>query len=431
MNSFVTVMAFTLRNKLRTKAFLITTLIIAIILSVVVNLPYIISAFSSGSVDSIGYIETSAPKVTGPLKAYYDKQEEPELKLVAFPDAGSAKANEQALKQAIADGEIKGYLAFSPGEGADFPKVTYKSEELLAMGAPGSIPTVLQQIKTETVLKDANLTDAQKAQLFAPVEIGSVQITTSEGAGSVGEGKTPEERGVAMGLVYVLLFVLFLGIMVTGQLIATEITAEKSSRVMEVLVTSVSPLKQMFGKIAGMFLVGLSQIALYVVVFLINLSLPHNQGMLESMNIDLGAIDPLLVVYAVVFYLLGYFLYATLFAAVGSIVSRTEDLGQAVMPLTFLSLGGFYIGMFGMAQPNSTFVEAASFIPFFTPFIMFLRIGLADPAIWEVALGLGLLVVSILFFGWLSAKIYRTGVLMYGKRPSIKELRKAMKAYRV
>ncbi len=425
----MTVLAFTVRNKLRTKAFVITTLIIAVILSIVVNLPYIISQFSSDEADRVGFVETNAPEITSKLQQFYGTMEEPDIELVSFPDAGSAEANEAALKKAIADGDIKGYLEFETAEGAAFPAVTYKSEKL--MGSTGTLANGLLIIKNEFILSGTNLTDEQKQELASPVEIGNVQISATEGAGSVGDGKTEEERAVAMGLVYVLIIVLFMGVMITGQLIATEITAEKSSRVMEVLVTSVSPLKQMFGKIFGMFLVGILQIGVYIAVFILNLSLPHNKEMLSSLNIDLGSIDPMLLVYAVIFYLTGYFLYATLFAAVGSIVSRTEDLGQAVMPLTFLSLGGFYIGIFGMTNPTAAFVEVSSFIPFFSPFIMFLRIGLADPAIWEVALSLGILVVSILLFGWLSAKIYRTGVLMYGKRPSFKELRKAMKAYKI
>ena len=101
------------------------------------------------------------------------------------------------------------------------------------------------------------------------------------------------------------------------------------------------------------------------------------------------------------------------------------------MPLTMLSLAAFYVGIFGTSQPNASFVEITSFIPFFTPFVMFLRIGLSDPALWEVLLSLGILLATILVLGWLSAKIYRTGVLMYGKRPTIKELVKAMKAYKV
>jgi len=228
-----------------------------------------------------------------------------------------------------------------------------------------------------------------------------------------------------------LVIVLFMAVVITGQMIATEITAEKSSRVMEILITSVTPLKQMFGKIIGMLLVGLSQIALLTAVTVINLMLPHNIKLIESIDLSLGDVDGRLLFYAILFYFLGYFLYATLYAAIGSIVSRTEDLGQAVMPITFLSLAGFYVALFGLNSPDSTFVVVSSFIPFFTPFVMFLRLGMADPALWEVWLSVSLLVASILVMGWLSAKIYRTGVLMYGKRPSIKELRKAMKAYKV
>ncbi|PZD95052.1 ABC transporter permease [Paenibacillus sambharensis] len=430
MSNFKNVVAFTLGNKVRAKSFVITTLVIAIILSIVVNLPYIISQFSSDEVDKLGFIESNVPQVSAELKDYFDTQENSDIKLVSYPDAGSAEANEKALKDAMEAGEIEGYLDFVQPEGSAFPSVVIKSEELLD-SMSGAVSAGLNQIKMEMVLQDAKLTDAQREMLFAPVDVSTVQISATGGAGSVGDGKTPEERGLAMGLVYALIIVLFMGVMISGQLIASEITAEKSSRVMEVLVTSVSPLTQMFGKIIGMLLVGLIQIGVYVVVFLINLGLPHNSEMLSEMNIDLSAIDPMLLVYAVIFYFAGYFLYATLFAAVGSIVSRTEDLGQAVMPITFLSLAGFYIAIFGMTTPNATFIEVSSFIPFFSPFIMFLRIGLSDPALWEVLLSIGILFGSIFLFGWLSARIYRTGVLMYGKRPSFKELRKAMKAYKL
>src|SRR5690606_24699542 len=116
-----------------------------------------------------------------------------------------------------------------------------------------------------------------------------------------------------------------------------------------------------------MLLIGLTQIALFVVVTLINLSLPHNKDALAGFDINLSAVDPLLLFYFILFYLMGYFLYATLFAGVGSIVSRTEDLGQAITPITILSLAAFYIGIFGMSSPNSPFIIITSFIPFFTP----------------------------------------------------------------
>ncbi|MGV2644575.1 ABC transporter permease, partial [Clostridium perfringens] len=127
-------------------------------------------------------------------------------------------------------------------------------------------------------------------------------------------------------------------------------------------------------------------------------------------------------------YILGYFLYAMLYAAIGSIVSRTEDLGHAVMPITMLSLVAFYIAIFSLSAPNSMLMKVSTYIPFISPTTILVRIGLGSIPFWEILLSLAILIVSILVFGWLAAKIYRTGVLMYGKRPTFKELRKAMKA---
>ncbi|WP_141499953.1 ABC transporter permease [Paenibacillus luteus] len=435
MNKFWTVVGFTLKNKFRGKAFLITTLIIALIMTIGINLPYIFSQFNSGDkVTSIGYIQSaqSEGSATGDqLKAYFEAQEKPGVKLVPYEDKGSEADNEKQLKQAITDKDIKGYLAFGKMTDSGFPEMTYKSEKLLAFQLTTSIQNGLQVIRQGTVLKDAGLSSEQLALLNAPIEIQSVQISATEGAGSIGEGKTPEEQAVNMGLVYFIVILLFMAIMITGQMIASEITAEKSSRVMELLITSVSPLKQMFGKIVGMFLVGLIQITIYVLVIIINVKLPHNNETLEKFNIDLSQIDPMLLIYSVLFYLTGYFLFATLFAAVGSIVSRTEDLGQAVLPITMLSLAGFYISIFSISSPDSMLVKISSFIPFFSPYVMLLRLGLTDPPMWQVLGSIGLLLVTIYASVWISAKIYRTGVLMYGKRPTFKELRKAMKAYKI
>lgn len=428
-NGFLTVMGFTVRNKFRSKSFIVTSVILALLVIVGSNLPYIISKFQSGEASEIGMV---AGDVAARLEQYYGTQEKAEVIVRQFPDQGSSAANEAAMKERISSGEIKGYLELGEMDAASgFPKVAYKSKATMDFGFTNKLQSGLQYVKNEDAAKGLPAATLQK--LMAPVVIDNVQISTTDGgAGSVGKnGKSAEEVVIATGMVYVLVIVLFMGVMITGQLIATEITAEKSSRVMEVLITSVSPLKQMFGKIVGMLIVGLSQILLIAGVAVINLTLPHNIDTLKNLNIDLGAIDPLLIVFAVIFYLLGYFLYSTLYAAVGSIVSRTEDLGQAVMPLTLFSLAGFYLAIFGLTTPNATYVVISSFIPFFSPFLMFMRIGLTDPAWWEVALSLAILCGTIFGLGWLSAKIYRTGVLMYGKRPTMKELRKAMKAYKV
>ncbi|MFB9325649.1 ABC transporter permease [Paenibacillus aurantiacus] len=447
-NSFWTVVGFTVRNKFRGKAFVITTLVIALIMSIGINLPYIIKQFSSNENEavSVGYLEKSEDLLKSTtfnnaflaqsLNKYFEALPEPAVKLIPFKESGSPEGDEKALKQAIADGKIKGYIEFQPGKTGGFPNgfpdVVYKSEKLMDTNVTESLAVALQAVKTKMMLEGSNLSQEKRDLLLAEVDVQTVQISTSAGAGNVGEGKTASEQAMDMGLVYVILILLVMAIMVTGQMIASEITAEKSSRVMEILITSVAPVTSMFGKIFGMFLVGLAQMLTFVGVILLNMALPHNREPLADLNIRLADIDPVLLVYALVFYLMGYFLFATLFAAVGSLVSRTEDLGQAVMPITVVSLVGFYVCMFGgLSNPDTTVMKVFSFIPLFSPYAMVVRLGLSNPAAWEVWVSIGLLLIMILVAGWLSARIYRAGVLMYGKRPTIKELRKAMKAYKV
>ncbi|MFC4302129.1 ABC transporter permease [Cohnella boryungensis] len=419
-NSLWTVMGFTMRNKLRSKSFIIMTVVLALLLVVAGNLPYLIDKLGGGSsAAKVGYAQGQHAEITEGLAQYYGQVPEPDIEMVGM-------ASEAELKSSLENGDIKGYLTFADEPAGGFPKVVYNSKSAFEGGTASSLTVVLQQIKNEAIIKDAGLSDEQKAQLYAQVTLETQKVSfTNE------KGKTEEEQGMAIGLTYVMIILLFMAVMITGQLIATEITAEKSSRVMEIIVTSVSPLKQMWGKILGTFLVAIIQLVVLIGALVANLTMPQNSDILKSFGIDLGNIDPMLLVYAIGFFLAGFFLYATLFAAVGSIVSRTEDLGQAVMPITLLTLVGFYVAMFGLNQPDHILIQVCQYIPFFSPFLMFLRIGLSEPAWWEIALSIGILAASILLIGWISAKIYRVGVLMYGKRPSVKEIMKAMKAYKV
>jgi ABC-2 type transport system permease protein len=426
MNNLAAVIGFTIRNKFRSKAFIISTIILALLVSVGVNVPYLITLFQSDKAINIGILEDGA-NVGKQLKVYFDSVENKEVNLHIYPSEGTPEANEVMLKKQIADGNIKGYLIASEEISFGFPIITYKSEDTMDFGTMNKLETGLQEVKLGMVVQDLGLSKNQLDTLNAPIQLEKVQISTT---GTVGDGKTEDEIAITSGMVYVLIVLLFMSVMISGQLIATEITAEKSSRVMEILITSVAPLTQMFGKIMGMFIVTLSQIVVLAATVSINLTLPHNQNAIKELNINISDIDPMLLFYAILFFLTGYFLYATMFAAVGSIVSRTEDLGQAILPITMLTMVGYFIAIFGIQNPNSTLVEVTSFIPFFSPFIMFLRLGTTDPAIWEVALSFAILLLTILGIGWLAAKIYRVGVLMYGKRPSFKELFRAMRAYK-
>ncbi|WDM22675.1 ABC transporter permease [Paenibacillus polymyxa] len=439
MNRLGTVIGFTFRQKARTKSFIITTLVLALLITIGMNLPYLISLFKgdgaggSGTTAAehqrLGLIAGNQTEVASQLEQFTKGQSNPAAIWVRY-DSVQAPAMQQALK----NGKLQGYVQFTEpaAKGDTFPKVEYVSVEKEPSPAVITLlQTGLQEAKVKAMIGGNALTSDQIREISTPVMVDSREVDSpSEAGGAVGT-KEKENSMINYGLVYILMILFFTSSMMTGNMIAAEVTSEKSSRIMEILITSVSPLTQMFGKIIGIFLVGLLQIAVFAAVVCANLMLPHNNAILSSAGLDLSQLNIAVLGYGLIFYILGYFLYAVLFAAVGSIVSRTEELGQAIMPITVLSLAAFYIGIFNIAAPDTIFIKVAGYIPFFSPTVMLLRIGLERASLLEIWLSLGILVASILLFGWLAAKIYRTGVLMYGKRPSFKELRKAMKAYKI
>lgn len=182
----------------------------------------------------------------------------------------------------------------------------------------------------------------------------------------------------------------------------------------------------MFAKIIGIALLGITQAGIIIVGGLLAV-IPKlknlEPGLLQDLG--LGSISPTLFLYALLFFILGYLLYATIAAMFGSLVSRVEDLQQLLMPMFILIIIAFFIAMFGLNMPEAKFITISSFIPFFSPMIMFLRIGMLEVPLWEVVLSIGILVGTIVILGLIGARIYRGGVLMYGPSRSLKDIKSA------
>lgn len=426
MNKMGTIIGFTFKNKVRTKSFMITTLILVLLLSIGMNLPYIIDQFKGDSAKSevtqIAVIAEEGNQVAELLKAYTAPEGMPQAKIVQY-----ASAEDAELKKALDEETVEGYVTFAEPTGEGLPPVTYHSNDGELNGdVQVYLQNALQQANTQFIVGD-KLTSEQIAAMSTPVQITTQQLN----AGGGSESSQEDTPAINYIIVYAMLMLFFMSIMMTGNMIAAEITSEKSSRIMEILITSASPLAQMFGKVIGVFLVGILQIGIFVAAIVVNLTLPHNATVLADFDLDLGQLNINLLLYGFVLYVLGYFLYALMYAAVGSIVSRTEDLGQAVMPIMMLGFVAFYVPLFSISNADTLVVKIASYVPFTSPLTMLLRIGVGEVAIWQVIVSLLILLVTTFIFGWLATKIYRTGVLMYGKRPSIKEIRKAMKAYKI
>lgn len=230
---------------------------------------------------------------------------------------------------------------------------------------------------------------------------------------------------------YIMIFALYMVILLYGQMVATNVATEKSSRAMEVLITSAKPASMMFGKVIASCLAGFIQLVVVFGTALIsyhfNKEYLDETGMIASMfNMPVD-----LFVYMLIFFVLGFLMYAFMYGAVGSTASKLEDINTSVMPITMLFVVGFMVVMFSMTAGNvdTVLMKVCSFIPFTSPMAMFTRIAMTTVPFYEIVISIILLVASVIGIGLLSAKIYRVGVLLYGTPPKpgaiIKAIRKA------
>lgn len=227
---------------------------------------------------------------------------------------------------------------------------------------------------------------------------------------------------------YIMIFALYMVILLYGQMVATNVATEKSSRAMELLITSAKPTGMMFGKVLASCIAGLVQlIAIFgsaLVFYQVNRSAWGDNMIIES----IFNIPVLLFVYMLVFFVLGFLIYAFLYGAIGSTASKLEDINTSVMPITFLFIIAFFVVMFSMASGNvdNTLLKVCSFIPFTSPMAMFTRICMSTVAWYEIAASIVILIGSTVGIGIISAKIYRVGVLLYGTTPKIGSIVKAV-----
>ena len=218
-------------------------------------------------------------------------------------------------------------------------------------------------------------------------------------------------------------------ILMYGQMVATNVATEKSSRAMELLVTSAKPASMMFGKVIASCLAGLIQLIAVFGSALLTYKLNENYWADVPIIASLFDMPVDLFIYMLVFFVLGFFIYAFLYGAIGSTASKLEDINTSVMPITLLFIVGFFVVMFSMmfGDVDTTLMKVCSYIPFTSPMAMFTRIAMSTVAGWEIALSIGILIGTVAGVGFLSAKIYRVGVLLYGTPPKLGAILKAIR----
>jgi len=256
----------------------------------------------------------------------------------------------------------------------------------------------------------------------------SVNLQTIKWDESGNEKISSSEMATAIGMIFTVIIYMF--IFVYGAMVMQGVLEEKTNRIVEVIVSSAKPFQFMMGKIIGIGLVGLTQFFLWIVLILMisaaAVSAPELSGvqkifsMLSSVNI----VE--IVSYFIIYFTGGYMIYASLFAAIGSMVNSQEDTQQFMLPITLLILFSLYAGIYSMNNPNGPLAFWTSMIPLSSPIVMMMRLPF-DVPLWEKLLSIALLFITVFLMVKLSAKIYRTGILMYGKKPSMKEIWKWLK----
>ncbi|ALS74594.1 hypothetical protein AUC31_04760 [Planococcus rifietoensis] len=411
MYSFWIIFKQAFKTKAMTKSFMITTLVVVASFFLLANLPSIIESFDGddNSQQTLQVVDVTG-QYTEALQAQLDQQDS------AIQLEVSALSEEQ-LRSDVEAGEMDAFLII---EGGDEITARYVAESATESAQAAELENALQSLQTARVAEQLELEETELAQLFAPVEMEREALAESS--------KSQEELSQARGLVYILIMVIYIAVIYYPNMIAMEVANEKSSRVMEILISSVSPVKHMFAKIAGIGSLGILQMMIFALAGYLAIQSSGSdltEGVFSVMGFSEVKFSTFF--YAILFFLLGYFLYAVLAALLGSLVSRTEDVQQLMLPMMILIIIASFIAFSGISMPEAGYVTVASYIPFFAPLVMFLRVGLLDIPLWEPLLSIAIMLLTIGLLGWFGARVYRGGVLMYGSSQSLKDIRRAIK----
>lgn len=226
---------------------------------------------------------------------------------------------------------------------------------------------------------------------------------------------------------YLLMMMLYMAIIMYGQMVSQSVVSEKNSRAMEMLITCAKPSHLMFGKVFGSGLAGLTQLVLITSTALVSMKTVSTDVLPDTIR-DFLNFRPETIGFALLFFLLGYFIYSFLMGALASLASRSEDLNTLTSPVMFFIVIAFMIVVFAINSGtlDGTLMTVCSYIPFTAPIAMFARVALSDVPTWEILLSVGVQLVSVYLLGMLAAAIYRVGVLLYGKTPKPGEIIKLL-----
>ncbi len=407
MKNLFTVMKFTIKDMVRKKSFIISTILILLLIVGAFSVPKIISNINGGDNKEKVLIADNENIFEGTLEQVKELNSEKyniSIENATFDEIKEKIKNEQINSAIILERENNKIKIKYVVENARF--VDQAPEELIKS---------ISATYTNLQIGKLGLSQEQLVSINPEYEM-SVEQTKDE---EVDQGN--------VFIMMALSFALSMAIIFFTAQVSTSITTEKTSKIMETLVTSTSPRTIVLGKTLGIGLVGLFQVILVLTTALISANVFLEPEML-AVVLDMSNITPGFIAITITYFILGYFTYALLYALTGSLVSKPEDIQSANTPVSLIAMIGFYLGYFSLTiDPTSSLNSFASICPISSPFCMPSRVMMGLASGWDIALSIGILVITVLIVARIAIKVYSNAILNYGSKMSLKD---AFKLYK-
>ena len=407
--------------RLRSRAYVLSTLLLVGVAVVVSAVPFVVRLVEREAVTRVAVITADATLAT-------IARDSLDLVLngagrldptVTRPFEVVVASDETAARGDVADGRLSGALV-----------VTRGSDRVLSFtyltNSPQGRTAILVRLGTVAIAVGDMVGQAQGL-------IGDFRVEVVDPAAADRPGETQQTS--AQVLVYLLVILLFFVSIGYGMWVAASVVEEKSSRVIELVLGAATPAQLLAGKVAGVGLAGLVQLCAIVVPLLAVLLLQDQLGALilgdgPGIGQMLGGFGPNVLAAFVVMGVLGFLLSAFLYAVAGALVSRQEDVQQVALPMIVLTMAGYVAAALAVTAPEAWWVAPLSLLPFFSPYLMLVRLMLTTVAPWEIVVAVALMIVSIVAAARLAARVYAAGVLLYGQRASLRRLALATRSRR-
>ena len=441
MRKFLAVIKREYLQRVRTKFFIVATVLGPVMLAMFTVLPMFMANLPVGSATRLAVVDQSGKVYERFREALTSEDDEDESDANSNTGAGmntnrqdqmqrtaelsnaefaveqakldgrSLEETKRQLNERVRQNELDGYVLI-PADVLTGRSVEFYGRNTGDIFTRQAVSRALNRAVREQWLADNQIDQRVLRQASRRVTLSSIKIS-ARGEEKVGGG--------GFMLVFSFGMLIYISVMMYGQIVLGAVIEEKETRIAEILFSSMRSFPLMMGKLVGVSLVALTQLSIWGLALLAFAG--FGAGMMGgSASANLPHVPPIMFVYFVLYFLLGYFIYATVYALIGSMVTTTQEGGQLAMPIVLMLVAGFYFVFPIIRSPNSSLAFWASMFPFLAPMTMMVRITTETPPAWQIALSLTIGFATVVGLIWLASRIYRVGMLMYGKKATIPEV---------